>query len=224
MSELVLVVGHVGAGKTTRARELAAATGAVRLTPDEWMVPLFHHNNPPSAHYPGGMRDVLEGRLVWTAAEMLRAGLDVILDFGLWGREERAALNWLAGTLGASTRTEYVRIDPVMQAERVARRWRETPEVTWNVSQADLDRWRTTLHEPDADELSGVYTAPTPPDGGWRRWIAERWPTALAPGSAGITRVTSAGAGPGSDPSIASGSSRRARRASFGAAAADCAG
>ncbi|WP_207224098.1 AAA family ATPase [Streptomyces albidoflavus] len=35
MAELTLIVGHPGAGKTTRAKALAAATGAVRLTPDE---------------------------------------------------------------------------------------------------------------------------------------------------------------------------------------------
>lgn len=184
MPQLVLVVGHVGAGKTTRAKELAAATGAVRLTPDEWMVPLFHHSNPPSEHHPGGLRDVLEGRLVWTAAEMLRAGTDVILDFGLWGREERAALAWLAGAAGASVRTEYLPIDRATQSARVAARWRETPEITWAMNQDDLDAWRGMLQEPDADELAGVYSAPVPP-GGWRGWIAERWPTALAPRSDG---------------------------------------
>ena len=33
---LTLMVGLPGAGKTTRAKELEQATGAVRFTPDEW--------------------------------------------------------------------------------------------------------------------------------------------------------------------------------------------
>ena len=35
---LLLMVGLPGAGKTTRAKELAAAYRALRLTPDEWMI------------------------------------------------------------------------------------------------------------------------------------------------------------------------------------------
>lgn len=181
MTDLVLVVGHVGAGKTTWAKRIAEETGAVRLTPDEWMVPLFHHHDPPSEHHhPRGMRDVLEGRLVWTAAEVLRAGVDVILDFGLWGREERAALAWLGGTAGASVRTEYLPIDRATQSARVATRWRETPDLTWEMTQDELDAWRRMLQEPDADELAGVYATPEP-TGGWRNWVADRWPTSIDP-------------------------------------------
>ena len=171
-TELTLVVGHVGAGKTTRAKELATATGAVRLSPDEWMGPLFHEPDP------NGMRDVVEGRLIWTAVEILRAGASVILDFGFWGRDERAALSWLADTVGAFARTEYIPVDRQTQAERVTARLRRTPEQTWRVTQGELDQWRTLLQEPDVDELEGRYTTP-PPEGGWRGWIAERWPTAL---------------------------------------------
>ena len=38
---MFLMVGLPGAGKTTRAEELAAAHRALRLTPDHWMIPLF---------------------------------------------------------------------------------------------------------------------------------------------------------------------------------------
>lgn len=172
MAELVLLVGHVGAGKTTHAKELAAATGAVRLTPDEWMVPLFDHSDPD------GMRDVVEGRLIWTAVEILRAGSSVILDFGFWARDERASLSWLASTVGASARTLYLPIARETQAERVAKRWRDTPEQTWEITQADLDEWRELLEPPDSDELAGTYSAEPPGGVGWEKWIAERWPTA----------------------------------------------
>ncbi|WP_012692376.1 AAA family ATPase [Deinococcus deserti] len=38
---LHLLVGLPGAGKTTLARELETQYAALRLTPDEWMLPLF---------------------------------------------------------------------------------------------------------------------------------------------------------------------------------------
>ena len=112
--ELVLMVGLAGAGKSTRAAELAAALPAVRLSPDEWMRPLFCDPDPD------GQRPVLEGRLIATAVEILRAGASVILDFGLWRRQERIALSWLAARVGAVARTEYLPIGREAQAERIA--------------------------------------------------------------------------------------------------------
>jgi hypothetical protein len=40
---------------------LAATWNALRLTPDEWMIPLFGQDQPE------GKRNVLEGRLIWLA-------------------------------------------------------------------------------------------------------------------------------------------------------------
>ena len=62
---LVLMVGLPAAGKTTRARELAAAHRALRLTPDHWVIPLF---GDPLAD---GKRWVLEGRLISVALQAL---------------------------------------------------------------------------------------------------------------------------------------------------------
>jgi predicted kinase len=92
---LFVLVGLPGAGKTTRARELEARHGALRLTPDEWMIPLF---GEPEAD---GGRDVLEGRFVWLALRALRLGVDVVLDFGVWSRDERSALRaiWAGGNV-----------------------------------------------------------------------------------------------------------------------------
>jgi len=46
---LFLVVGLLGAGKTTRARELAEAHHALRLTPDAWMIPLLGDSDAGAA-------------------------------------------------------------------------------------------------------------------------------------------------------------------------------
>jgi predicted kinase len=90
VATLVLMVGLPAAGKTTLAAELAAAHRALRLTPDHWMIPLFGDSMA------GGKRWVLEGRLISVALQALRLGTSVVLDYGLWGRDERSALRWLA--------------------------------------------------------------------------------------------------------------------------------
>src|SRR4051794_22607555 len=87
---LHLTVGLPGVGKTTLARELERANGALRLTPDEWMAPLF------GSGMAGGKRDILEGRLIGVAHQVLRAGVFVILDFGCWSADERQALRAIA--------------------------------------------------------------------------------------------------------------------------------
>lgn len=81
---LHLIVGLPGSGKTTLARRLEQADHAIRLTPDEWMQPLF------GAGESGGKRWVLESQLLWSvAARALSLGVSVVLDYGLWAREER---------------------------------------------------------------------------------------------------------------------------------------
>jgi hypothetical protein len=65
-TSLILIVGLPGAGKTTRAKEIAATRPALRPTPDHWMIPLFGDS------LAGGKRFVLEGRLISVALQALR--------------------------------------------------------------------------------------------------------------------------------------------------------
>jgi predicted kinase len=169
---LLLMVGLPGAGKTTRARELAVAYRALRLTPDDWMIPLF---GDPMAD---GKRDVLEGRLIVVALQALKLGTSVVLDFGLWGRDERSALRWLAASAGASCLVIYLPVDRHVQRARIAHRQATAPHTTVPMSEADIDTWRQQFQAPDAAELGGGIV-PSPPPGwpGWHEWAAHRWPT-----------------------------------------------
>ncbi|GAA0296031.1 AAA family ATPase [Kineococcus aurantiacus] len=168
----ILMVGLPGAGKTTRARELEEQRGALRLTPDEWMIPLFGSTQPE------GRRDVLEGRLLWTALRAAERGLDVVVDFGLWGRDERTALRWLFAAVGADCRVEYLPVDHETQRARVRRRSARTPEQAFAMSPEELLDWRRRFQEPTAGELSGAPLPAAPhPHATWSAWAAARWPS-----------------------------------------------
>lgn len=169
---LYVMVGLPAAGKTTRARELESEHDALRITPDEWMIPLF---GEPDA---GGRRDVLEGRFVWLADRTLRAGCSVVLDFGVWSRDERSALRWLAVEADAAFELVYLPIGPVEQRRRVTARWASAPESTFELRPDDLDAYEAVFDEPDERELEAVGLD-RPPAGyaSWRSWMARRWPT-----------------------------------------------
>src|SRR3954453_20629745 len=165
------MVGLPAAGKTTRAKELAAAHQALRLTPDHWMIPLFGDSMAD------GKRWVLEGRLISVALQALRLGTSVVLDYGLWGRDERSALRWLATSAGASCQVVYLPVDRDVQLARIAQRQASAPQTTSPMTEADIDRWREQFQVPDAAELGGGDIPGPPPDWpGWPEWAADRWP------------------------------------------------
>ena len=168
------MVGLPAAGKTTRAKEIEEERRALRLTPDEWMIPLFNHNDAD------GKRNVLEGRFIWLALGALRHDIDVVLDFGVWGKVERTALRALAAEAGASCELVYLEVDEDEQRRRRDSRGSEDPELTFYITDEDLEEYRQRFEPPDEFELSGVELD-RPPAGHstWSSWASEWWPTSM---------------------------------------------
>ena len=172
-----MTVGLPGSGKTTLARSLAADKHALRLTPDEWMIPLIAE---PGV---GGKRDIPEGRFVWLAREAVGRGISVVLDFGVWSREGRCALKYAASTVGAECRLIYLPIEPEEQRRRIAARAAASDGITtFAMTEQDLAAYRTRFEEPDEAELRSSEAGP-PPAGyaSWEAWTVKRWPTSLRP-------------------------------------------
>ncbi|WP_043350610.1 ATP-binding protein [Beutenbergia cavernae] len=165
-----LMVGLPGAGKTTRARALEREHAALRLTPDEWAMALL------GTLQIGDLRDTLEGFLLDLAVPALTAGTNVVVDFGLWGRDERSALRWIAQQCGSPCVVEYRPVGAAEQRERVGARVRSDPSQEL-LTDAELDAGRAVFEEPDGAELDGG-AVPPPPEGyeSWGRWAAVRWP------------------------------------------------
>jgi len=110
--------------------------------------------------------------------QALRLGTSVVLDYGLWGRDERSALRWLAHSAGASCQVVYLPVDKDVQLARIAHRQETAPHQTFPMSEADVDAWREQFQVPDAAELDGGEI-PAPPAGwpGWPQWAADHWPS-----------------------------------------------
>lgn len=172
---MFVMVGLPAAGKTSRARALASAWRALRLTPDEWMIPLFGQEQPE------GKRNVLEGRLIWLALSALRIGVNVVVDFGVWSKDERSALRALAASVGATSELVYLPVDEEEQWRRVQARPLTDAATTFEMTKADLERWREVFQPPGPAELETADIEP-PPAGfdSWEAWVAQWWPTSLA--------------------------------------------
>jgi predicted kinase len=167
-----LIVGLPGAGKTSQAKELEISAPALRLTPDEWQIALFGGQNPPDK------RDLVEGKLVQLGMRAAELGINVVFDFGFWGKDERSALRWIAGTVGARSEVVYLPIDHEEQRRRVATRFATTPGETFPISDVELEQWRAQFQAPDEDELRGAQIPPVPPEHAtWSRWASRRWPS-----------------------------------------------
>jgi predicted kinase len=131
MAHVHLIVGPVGAGKSTFALELCARYRAVRLNLDEWMAELFSLDRPEADNvrwYVERTARCIE--LIWKLTErIIDAGSDVVLEIGLIHRHDRERL--------------YARIDAraydltvyVLDAPREARRQR--------VAQRNVERGET---------------------------------------------------------------------------------
>jgi predicted kinase len=147
-ARLILTCGLPGAGKTTLARRLAAERGAVRLSKDEWLWAL---GSSPWNQETGAR---IEGELWNLAQEILRLGLSVVLDFGLWARAERDAMRTAARDLGVGVELHYLEETTDELWRRVDERnaspdWSDEP-----ITRAHLEEWTQTFEAPDAEELA----------------------------------------------------------------------
>ncbi len=158
MAQLHLIVGPVGAGKSTFAQQLAAERRAVRLTLDDWMTRLFSPDRPES----GVMEWYVERAArcvdqIWrVAGSLIDAGTDVILEIGLIRRDDRARLFERVDAAG-HTLTVYVLEAPrEVRRERVERRNRDQGATFSMVVPPHFFELASDLWQPlDDDECEG---------------------------------------------------------------------
>ncbi|SEF24763.1 ATP-binding protein [Variovorax sp. NFACC27] len=116
-----MVCGKIGAGKSTLTRQLAAMPGTVLISEDSWLATL----------YPGEIRELPDymrcaGRLKQAmaphVAELLRAGVSVVLDFPA---NTVASRRWMRGIFeaaGAAHALHFLDVPDAVCKERLRAR------------------------------------------------------------------------------------------------------
>lgn len=163
MATLFITCGVPGSGKTTLAKRLEVEQRAVRLTGDEWLHDLYPNeadkfsNQKPLAQrlqWSSAYRPAVE-RLQWALAlRTLALGVNVVLDWGLWAREERDRYRTEAQERGV--RVVLCVLDP--SREELVRRLKDRnaalPTGTFRIDEALLDHAMERFERPTEAELA----------------------------------------------------------------------
>jgi predicted kinase len=138
---LTLFCGLPGSGKTTVAKRIEAESAAVRICTDDWQELLG------VPHSDEGFHDRLQIALYAHALRLLSAGVDVILEDGLWTKPEREQKLADANKLNVRTHLHYFDLSLDVIRTRIEGRNAALPPGTVAVSIADLTRWHETVFE-----------------------------------------------------------------------------
>lgn len=112
MAKAILLCGKVGSGKTTYARRLMKEHTAVLLSVDEIMLALFGNDAGDMHHY---YAERTQGHLYQKSLEILGQVIDVILDWGFWTKESRAAARNFFEDAGYESEIHYIAVSDVVQ-------------------------------------------------------------------------------------------------------------
>ena len=147
MAKLFLMVGLPGSGKTTLAKKIEQDESALRLTPDEWIAML---SIDP---YARAARTQIESLQWIVAARALELGLNVILDFGFWSRQERDDFRARALALRACVEVRFLDVTREDLCARLAVRRADESPTAFPVSDAQLEEYFALFEPPSSEEL-----------------------------------------------------------------------
>lgn len=107
MPTVHLVYGYIAVGKTTFAKRLEQELPAVRYSTDEWMTRIYG-SDPREADFRRYQPRIYEvANQHWP--QVIRCGVDVVLDYAFWPRWHRDIARSLALDLGAETKLYFLR-------------------------------------------------------------------------------------------------------------------
>ena len=120
MTTIYIIHGFIGAGKTTFAKRLEKETGAKRFTPDEIIVKRYGKNLSEEEIRNANLTVKEE---IWKEVETaIQQEQDVILDYGLWKKQQRIELIQKVQKLGGKPIVYEVICDPIIMKQRALER------------------------------------------------------------------------------------------------------
>lgn len=162
MTNIHLIVGNVGAGKSTYARRLAGERRAHLFQIDEWMRGLFYPDRTEETGYEWMLDRVrrCDERITAEAVGLAALGLESVLDLGFFGRAQRDFVRGRIAEAGQRPILHLLDVDKATRWSRVEARNTGTlapHEVT--VSRETFEFCETIYEPPQGVERDGMVVA-----------------------------------------------------------------
>jgi len=146
---MIALCGLPGSGKTTTAKQIERNRPALRLSQDEWVSRLFG----ASAVHNNRVRESIKDVQWDIAAQALQLGVDVVLDWGFWGRSERDDYRERVSTLGVTFELHYLDVPRQELWRRLEARNAALPPDTFPIDEAMLDIYCAMFQPPTTEEI-----------------------------------------------------------------------
>ena len=148
---LHLVAGKIAAGKSTRCARLAAAQRTVLISEDFWLKRLFGDEMKEVADYVR-VAGKLRGPMGAHVADLLRAGVDVVLDFPANTRATRAWMKSVADEARARAILHWLDVPDETCRARLRARNEDGVHDFAGVTDAQFDQISAYFQPPETDE------------------------------------------------------------------------
>lgn len=153
MAKVIMLCGKICSGKSTYARKLRDSLNAVILSNDELMIDILGKDT-------GDMHDEYVRRTEFyfskKAAEIVKAGVDVILDRGLWTKSRRDLAREQFRDAGVDCEIHYLNVPDDEWKRRIAKRNAEVENGRSDVYFIDdglLEKFHSMFEIPDESEI-----------------------------------------------------------------------
>lgn len=148
---LHLLCGKIAAGKSTLCARLAVAPGTVAISEDFWTSRLFGDEMREVADYVR-VAAKLRSAMGPHVGDLLRAGLDVVLDFPGNTRATRAFWREVADAAGAALLVHWIDVPDAVCRERLRARSAAGEHEFADASEAQFEVITRYFEPPTADE------------------------------------------------------------------------
>ncbi len=119
MAKALLICGKICCGKSTYAKQLCAENNAVLLSVDEIMLAIF---GPYAGEKHDEYTERIQNYLFQKSIELIKNGMNVILDWGFWSRCRRSTARAFYADCGIECEFYYMDLSDEVWKERIAYR------------------------------------------------------------------------------------------------------
>ena len=155
MATLHLMVGLPCSGKTTKAKILEKEYNALLLTTDKWHIKLFGNDTHLKDHKDHDIKHNNVEEMLWEIAKrVLSLGVDVILDFGFWGKSERMYFRNKSKELGVNFKIHFMDVSKEELFRRLEKRNNELSNEAFKIPKENMDEYIKIFQPVEETELT----------------------------------------------------------------------